>query len=96
MQQAFVPKNAEGVNITYNIDLSGEGGGQWQMQIASGACVLAEGLAPNADVTLHASATDWIALLTGELDDTMAYMSGRLSIDGDMTLAERFENFFSA
>ena len=95
MQQAFRPKQAEGLDATFNFDLAGDGGGQWQMRIADGACALGGGLAPEADVTIHSSAEDWVAMLTGELDDTTAYMSGRLRIDGDMDLAERLSDFFA-
>ncbi len=40
-----------------------------------------------ADVTLTASAADFEAMLEGELNPTTAFMSGKLSVDGDMGLA---------
>jgi putative sterol carrier protein len=40
-----------------------------------------------ADVTLTATADDFQAMLAGELSPTMAFMSGKLSVDGDMGLA---------
>ncbi len=39
------------------------------------------------DVTLTASIETFQALLEGELDPTSAFMTGRLSIDGDMGAA---------
>lgn len=96
MQQAFKPDEAKGVDATFNFDLTGDGGGQWHMTIADGTCSLAEGLTEKADVTLRTSTDDWIAMLSGTLDDTMAYMSGRLKVEGDMGLAERMNAFFAA
>jgi putative sterol carrier protein len=43
----------------------------------------------DADCTLTASAETFQGLLDGELDPTGAFMSGRLTVDGDMGLAMR-------
>ncbi|MFO7757156.1 MAG: SCP2 sterol-binding domain-containing protein [Roseovarius sp.] len=40
-----------------------------------------------ADVTLTADADTFESILQGDLDPTAAFMSGRLSVDGDMALA---------
>ncbi len=40
-----------------------------------------------ADVTLTADADTFIDMLGGDLDPTSAFMSGRLTVDGDMGLA---------
>lgn len=40
-----------------------------------------------ADVTLTASAEVFKAILDGEMNPTMAFMSGKLSVDGSMGLA---------
>jgi putative sterol carrier protein len=37
-----------------------------------------------ADVTLTASAEDFQAMLSGDLNPTTAFMTGKLSVDGDM------------
>ena len=38
-------------------------------------------------MTLTATADDFQAMLAGDLSPTMAFMSGKLSVDGDMGLA---------
>ncbi|MFN3844761.1 MAG: SCP2 sterol-binding domain-containing protein [Paracoccaceae bacterium] len=40
-----------------------------------------------ADVTLTASADVFKSILDGDLNPTMAFMSGKLSVDGNMGLA---------
>lgn len=40
-----------------------------------------------ADVTLSASADTFKAILSGEQNATAAFMTGKLSVDGDMGLA---------
>ncbi|WP_121631581.1 SCP2 sterol-binding domain-containing protein [Tropicibacter alexandrii] len=42
-----------------------------------------------ADVTLTATQETFEAILAGDLDPTSAFMSGKLSIDGDMGAAMR-------
>lgn len=41
----------------------------------------------DADVTLTADAETFKAILDGELNPTMAFMSGKLTVDGNMGLA---------
>lgn len=41
----------------------------------------------DADVTLNATADVFQAILDGEMNPTSAFMTGKLSIDGDMGLA---------
>jgi putative sterol carrier protein len=41
----------------------------------------------DAQVTLTADADTFESILSGDLDPTAAFMSGRLSIDGDMGMA---------
>ncbi len=41
----------------------------------------------DADVTLTASQDAFEAMMTGDLNPTTAFMTGKLSVDGDMGLA---------
>lgn len=43
----------------------------------------------DADVTLTASAETFKAILDGEMNPTTAFMTGKLSVDGDMGAAMR-------
>ena len=48
-----------------------------------------------ADVTLSASADTFQDILTGNLDATSAFRTGRLKLDGDMGLAMRLGSVLS-
>ncbi|MBD3677709.1 MAG: SCP2 sterol-binding domain-containing protein [Rhodobacteraceae bacterium] len=49
----------------------------------------------DADVTLTADADTFKSLLDGELNPTAAFMSGKLSVDGDMGMAMQLGSVLS-
>lgn len=48
-----------------------------------------------ADVTLTASAETFRAILDGEMNATMAFMTGKLSVDGSMGVAMKLGSVLS-
>ncbi len=48
-----------------------------------------------ADVTLTASAETFKAILDGEMNPTMAFMTGKLSVDGSMGMAMKLGSALS-
>jgi hypothetical protein len=73
---------AKGVQITYELRLTGEGGAVWTVEIDDGTCRVHEGFAERADIRYTADARDWCALALGLSDDREAVRSGRLIKDG--------------
>ncbi len=94
MPKYFKPEKAEGVNAVIQYHLSGEGGGSWVIRIADGTCTVEEGVAENPDLTLRMDAEDYVDLITGKLDPMTAFMTGKLQLEGDFTLATRLQSFF--
>lgn len=64
--------------------------------IRQGHCQIVEGAAALPDVTVTMEDADFVALMTGELNGMTAYMTGKLSVDGDLMLAQRVTQFFDA
>lgn len=50
----------------------------------------------DADCTISVSKADFIALAGGELDPMMAFMSGKLKVAGDMSVAMGLQSLFSS
>ena len=46
------------------------------------------------DVTFSSSDKDWVALSNGKLGGTWAYLSGRLKISGDQSVAKKLGEIF--
>ena len=49
----------------------------------------------DADVTLTASAETFEAMMSGDMNPTSAFMSGKLSVDGDMGMAMQLGSVLS-
>ncbi|WP_211453660.1 SCP2 sterol-binding domain-containing protein [Collimonas antrihumi] len=64
--------------------------------IDHGKCSAHEGVLDTADVVLTMADEDLKALLKGELNGAMAFMSGKLKLKGDMMLAQRIPTLFDA
>jgi DNA-binding HxlR family transcriptional regulator len=75
-------ERAKGVELVYELRLTGKGGGVWTVNISDGECSVREGFAERADVRYTAEAHDWCRLALGLMDDREAVRSGLLTKDG--------------
>ncbi|ESP05632.1 hypothetical protein LOTGIDRAFT_205585 [Lottia gigantea] len=81
------------INGTFQFNLSGDYPGTWYMDLKNGSGAVGEGEIPGGDATCTMSldSTDFTKMFSGNLNPTMAFMSGKLKIKGDMTLAMKLE-----
>lgn len=89
------PARVEGLQAVVLFDLSGEGGGQWTATIADGQVQVEEGQSSSPDVTLSMKAEDLVAVASGELNPVSAFMQGRITVSGDMSLAMRMQTILT-
>lgn len=92
----FNADKAAGLSAVYWFKLSGDGGGDWTVTIADQKCSVKQGAPDKADVTISTAASDWMDIVTGKAEAEGLYMSGKLSVDGDLSIAQRFTELFSA
>jgi len=85
----------EDVTVSVQFHLTGPGGSDWYLVSDRGKGTRSEGTAENPDATLTVSAEDWDAIQKGELDRLHAWTSGKLKIEGDMTLLLQLEDMIS-
>ncbi len=92
IDQAVAALNAklggEGFDGTAKFDIEGEG---TIVMDANGARESDD----DADVTLSADAETFKAIIDGEQNPTAAFMTGKLSVDGDMGLAMKLAGVLS-
>ncbi|MGH7321267.1 MAG: SCP2 sterol-binding domain-containing protein [Candidatus Rokuibacteriota bacterium] len=94
MPGRFKPDRAQGVKAVIQYDITGEGGGTYNVSVADGTCALQEGPAASPTLTLTMSAPDWLDMVSGKLNGQMAFMSGKLKLKGDMGLAMKLAGMF--
>lgn len=75
------------LNVVIQIVLTGEGGGDYCMELAGGQIKTSKGKAAAPKLTITQSLQDWREINAGRLNPQMAFMSGKLKISGDMSLA---------
>lgn len=73
---------AKDADVTFEIRLSGLGGGVWTVRLADGACTVREGFAEHADVRYTAEARVWCAVALGIADAKDVYRQGLMTKDG--------------
>jgi putative sterol carrier protein len=94
MPDAFLPDKAVGLNKTIQINLSGEGGGQWLLKIADGRISVDKGMIDAPSLTLGMEASAYVALVNGEANPMNLFMAGKIKVEGDVTLAMKFQEMF--
>lgn len=95
MAGAFNADAAEGVNVVFQFDISGPGGGAWSCAIRDKACVIEAGSHSQPNCTLKMAAADFGAMMSGQLAPMKAFTSGKLKIEGDVMKSQLIEKLFS-
>jgi len=88
---------AKKINASYFFDIGGNDGGKWHVDLTKDGdwvtqtttdtpaqCMIS---VPNGD--------DWVAIATGKLNATMAFMQGKVKVKGDMSLAMKLQTLLS-
>ncbi|XP_056094961.1 hydroxysteroid dehydrogenase-like protein 2 [Rhinichthys klamathensis goyatoka] len=88
-----IVKTTQGV---YRFDLSGEHAGVWYIDLKNNAGSAGNGEPlVKADVVMSLDSADFVKMFGGKLKPTMAFMSGKLKIKGDMSLAIKLEKMMA-
>uniref|UniRef100_G1PX01 Hydroxysteroid dehydrogenase-like protein 2 n=1 Tax=Myotis lucifugus TaxID=59463 RepID=G1PX01_MYOLU len=80
----------------YQFELSGEDGGTWFLDLKNKGGNAGYGEpSEQADVVMNMSTDDFVKMFSGKMKPTMAFMSGKLKIKGNMALAIKLEKLMS-
>ncbi len=81
------------IHAVYQFRVTGEAGGDWIVDLIE--CEVREGCDENARCTVTVLDDDFMKVISGEVSPQMAFMSGRLKVDGDMTLGMKLTEILS-
>ncbi|OIJ14122.1 hypothetical protein BKP35_07945 [Anaerobacillus arseniciselenatis] len=82
----------KGVNTAYQFDLSGDEEGVFQVIIRDEQVHVYEEVKEDPNCTLQLSDKSLLKLIAGNLNPTIAYMSGKLKVKGELGLALKLQS----
>ncbi|HZZ83687.1 MAG TPA: SCP2 sterol-binding domain-containing protein [Anaeromyxobacteraceae bacterium] len=83
------------INAVYQFNISGPGGGAWSVDCTAPGGAINAGQSPAAKCTVNCSDQDFLNIVNGRLNPQMAFMSGKLKIQGDMGLAMKLQQILT-
>ncbi len=93
MPGRFQADKAAGANMGILFDLSGDEGGQYYVNIADGQLAVTPGApATTPSATVKMTAEDFAAMSSGSLNPMMAFMTGKIKVDGDLNTVMKFQS----
>lgn len=93
--QSFNAKVAKSLDAVFQFDITGEGGGNWNVSVKEGTCKVNQGKHSSPTVTLTMSSETWLAMVNKQVNGMQAFMSGKLKLSGDIMLAQRIPDLFA-
>ena len=91
---AFQPDKAAGVDVVFQFDISGAGGGSWFITVKDESCEVTEGSQDSPTTTIKMGDDDFVKMMSGELNAMSAFTSGKLKVEGDLMKSQLIEKLF--
>ncbi len=96
MPSRFLADKAAGVDVIFQYEISGEGGGSWYCVIKDQQCEIGAGQHDAPTTTIKMAAPDFLDLIQGKLNAMAAFTGGKLKIGGDVMKSQLIEKLFKA
>ena len=88
------PDKAREVNAIYTFKISGEGGGDWTVDLTSDPPTCVRGDSGKAQCTIDIAHEDFQAMLKDPNAGMQLYFQGKLRVSGDPMLAMKLQQLF--
>lgn len=82
------------INSTYKFIITGDEGGTWVIDLTKPGGAITAGDS-DAKCTITMASGDFVELINGKMNPQMAFMSGKLKVAGDMSLALKLGSLLS-
>jgi multimeric flavodoxin WrbA/putative sterol carrier protein len=96
MAAAFNSQAARDLKATIQFEVTGKQAGDWFLSIENGKCTYHEGKANSSNLTIKTPSEVWLAIANKEMDGQQAFMEGKYTAAGDMSLLMRMRSLFGA
>ena len=95
MALTFDPEKGGDLEAVIQFHVSGDGGGEWRLDIANSQCRCERGVAAEPTLTITTPADVWLAIARGEMSGAKALMTGKYKARGKIGLLLRMDKLFS-
>jgi putative sterol carrier protein len=96
MPHYFRATEAKGLAFTCQLDLTGEGGGQWVIRVADQRCQVHPGAVAEPDLGVRCSGRLFLAIHREEVSAVWALLTGRIRLSGNRRLFLHFPRIFAS
>jgi len=88
------PTAAQAVGAVYVFKITGDGGGEWTVDLKSAAPSVAKGVGAGAECTIEVTNADFVSMLANPNLGMALFMQGKLRVSGNPMLAMKLQNLF--
>ncbi|HVP80991.1 MAG TPA: SCP2 sterol-binding domain-containing protein [Thermodesulfobacteriota bacterium] len=96
MAASFNSKAAGDLKATIQFEVTGRQTGNWFLSIDTGKCTFHEGKVNSPSLTIKTPSEVWLAIANKEMDGQQAFMEGKYTGTGDMSLLMRMKTLFGS
>ncbi len=94
LDQRFQPEGAKNLQAVFQFELSGDGGGTYHILVDNGTMKVVEGAHATPTATIKMTGEDYVKMVNGKINGTMAFMKGQMKVTGNMLLAQKMQAMF--
>jgi putative sterol carrier protein len=87
LPKRFNPEKASGVNVTVQVNVTGEDGGDWTVTIKDQQLDVKQGSQSNPDLSLQMADKDFVDLVNRKMSAERAFFTGKVKFKGNIALA---------
>lgn len=94
LDERFRSHMAVGVHAVFEFEVAGDDGGVYQVVVDDGTMRVEEGGHDSPTATIKAKDDDFVKLVNGQMNATIAVSSGKVKVTGDMYAAQKIWMIF--
>jgi putative sterol carrier protein len=95
-QLAAHPDAAKQIGAKFQINITGEGGGEWFIDVSESGPKAEKGTGPGPDVTITMASEDYQKLMENPQANSMQlFFAGKIKLQGNQMLAMKLNKLFS-
>jgi putative sterol carrier protein len=96
MAATFNAQVAGDLRATIQFEVTGKQTGDWFFSVENGKCTYYEGKVDSPTLTIKTPSEIWLSIANKEMDGQQAFMEGKYTATGDMSLLMRLKSLFGS